>query len=166
MTEQTIPYTGSDSPYADVPLSEVIADIRDLFEKANRNIADNAPFTEKFAHMIDIGVYEKRAACAIPVLLDALARHETTNTHPRRRKLVHKRADEIKEGEYLVSTDITFEFDTICDPTAPAVVKAIMTTEEVPDVVCIVYKNADGPSEAVALPSDKIVLVESEADDD
>lgn len=166
MTGQTVPYTGSDSPYADVPLSEVIADIRDLFEKANRNIADNASFKEKFAHMIDVGVYEKRAACAIPVLLDALARHEATNTHPRRRKLVHKRADEIKEGERLVSTDITFEFDAICDPTAPANVKAIMTSEEIPDSVCIVYAHAGGPSEAVALPGDKIVLVESEADDD
>lgn len=163
MTEQTVPYTGSDSPYADVPLSEVIADIRDLFEKANRNIADNAPFTEKFAHMIDIGVYEKRAACAIPVLLDALARHEAINTHPRRRKLVHKRVDEIKKGDRLVSTDDTFDNDAIYDHT---VVKAIMTPEEVPDSVCIVYANAGGPSEAVLLPSDQIVLVESKAADD
>ena len=163
MTGQTVPYTGSDSPYADVPLSEVIADIRDLFEKANRNIADNAPFKEKFAHMIDIGVYEKRAACAIPVLLDALARHEATNTHPRRRKLVHKRADEIKKGDSLVSTDITFEFDATCDP---ADVEAIMTSEEFPYSVCIVYAHASCPSEAVVLPSDKIVIVESEAGDD
>lgn len=163
MTEQTVPYTGSDSPYADVPLSEVIADIRDLFEKANRNIADNASFKEKFAHMIDIGVYEKRAACAIPVLLDALARHEAINTHPRRRKLVHKRADEIKKGDRLVSTDITIEFNAICDP---ADVEAIMITEEAPDVVCIVYAHAGCPSEAVALPIDKIVIVESAVGDD
>lgn len=166
MTEQTVPYTGSDSPYAGMPLSEVIADIRDLFEKANRNIADNAPFTEKFAHMVDVGVYEKRAACAVPVLLDALARHEVANTHPRRRKLAHKRADEIKKGERLVSTDITFEFDAICDPTDPVNVKAIMTTEELPDSVCIVYAHAGCPSESVVLPSDKIVLVESAVGDD
>lgn len=163
MTEQTVRYTGSDSPYADVPMSEVIADIRDLFEKANRDIADNASFTEKFAHRVDVGVYEKRAACAVPVLLDALSRHEATNTHPRRRKLVHKRADEIKEGELLVSTDITFECDAICEPVT---VKAVMTSEEIPDSVCIVYAHAGGPSEAVVLPSDKTVIVESEVDDD
>lgn len=163
MTEQTVPYTGSDSPYADVPLSEVIADIRDLFEKANRNIADNATFTEKFAHMIDIGVYEKQAACAIPVLLDALARHEVTDTHPRRRKLVHKRADEIKKGDRLISTDTTFSSD---DEYAPREVEAVMRSDEFPEAVCIVYAITGGPSEAVALPSDKIVIVESAVGDD
>jgi hypothetical protein len=163
MTEQTVPYAGSDSPYADVPLSEVIADIRDLFEKANRNIADNATFTEKFAHMIDIGVYEKRAACAIPVLLDALARHEVTNTHPRRRKLVHKRADEIKKGDRLISTTTTFSTD---DEHAPREVEAIMRSDEFPEAVCVVYAITGGPSEAVVLPSDKIVIAESEVDDD
>jgi hypothetical protein len=166
MTEQTIPYTGSDSPYADMPLSEVIADIRDLFEKASRNIADNAPFKEKFAHMVDVGVYKNRAACAIPVLLDALARHEATNTHPRRWKLVHKRADEIKKGDRIVSTDATFEFDAICDPTDSADVEAIMIAEEVPDAVCIVYAHAGCSREAVVLPSDQIVLIESAAADD
>ena len=163
MTEQTVPYTGSDSPYADVPLSEVIADIRDLFEKANRDIADNAPFTEKFAHRLDVGVYEKRAACAVPVLLDALSRHEATNTHPFRWKLVNKRADEIKKGDRLISTDTTFSSD---DEYAPREVEAVMRSDEFPEAVCIVYAITGGPSEAVVLPSDKIVIVESAVGDD
>lgn len=162
MTEQTVPYTGSDSPYADVPLSGVIADIRDLFEKANRDIADNAPFTEMFAHTVDVGVYEKRAACAVPVLLDALSRHEATNTHPHRWKLVNKRADEVQKGERLVSTDTEFTIDEY----GPLEVEAVVRSTDAPSAVCIVYAIAGGPSEIIALPSDKIVIVESAVGDD